>query len=64
MKEMSFQKEKGRLKDQRQVSLIKVKEWRDEQRDGDQMGDCSIKQEQIYFKICLQFEDEWWEKGD
>jgi len=32
-----------------------VKEWRDEQRDVDQMGDCSTKQEQNDNKICLQF---------
>jgi len=43
------------LKDQRQASLTQEKEWRDEQRDVDQMGYYSTKQEQndnkIYFLI-------------
>jgi len=30
---------KDMLKDQRQVRLIYLKEWRDEQRDEDQIGD-------------------------
>jgi len=38
--------EKERLKDQRQVSLMQVKERRDEQYDVDQTADCSTKQEQ------------------
>jgi len=41
----------------RQASLALVKGCRDEQRDGDQMGDCSTKQEKND-KICLQFQDE------
>jgi len=39
------------LKDQRQASLIQENKWRDEQRDVDQMRDCSIKQEQNDMKI-------------
>jgi len=32
-----------------------MKKLCDEQRDVDQMGDCSIKQEQNDRKICVQF---------
>jgi len=48
-------KKKERLKDQRQVSIIWVKERRDEHRDVDQMENCLTKQEQNDKKICLQF---------
>jgi len=49
---LTFQ-EKDRSQDLRQVSLLK--EWRDEQRDVDQIKDCFTKQEQKDWKICLQF---------
>jgi len=38
--------------------------WRDEQRDVDQMGDCSTKQDQNDGKFCLRFYGERWVKGD
>jgi len=49
--------EKERLKDQTQASLI-YRRRSDEHRDTDQMGDCSIKQEQNDRKIYLLFEGE------
>jgi len=54
-KKDGFCLEKERSTDQRQVRLIKVVKWRDEQRDVDQMGDCSTKQGRTYRKICSQF---------
>jgi len=43
------------MKDWTQASLIWEKEWRDEQPDVDEMGDCSIKQEEHYSKSYLLF---------
>jgi len=51
----NFFLEKEKLKDQIQASLIGPMEWRDEQRDADQMGDCFVKQEQNDNKIYLVF---------
>jgi len=42
------------LKDPNQASLI-WEEWRNEQRDVDQMWDCSIKQKQNDNEIYLLF---------
>jgi len=52
------------LKDQRQASLLLVKEWRDERCDVYQTADRSTKREQNERKIYLKFEDERREKSD